>query len=328
MIIENKVLTIEDVKKLNESSDSDNLVRIYNTKDQNPQIIAQLSKNVKIQVLGGYAHKQYVNTKYRDRTYYSPQHISDIINVYQQIENNIDDKWTELEKVFYLYTTITLYLNYDMQTFLNSEWEKDKIVEPFGAEKNITSAGKLFRNKLYFSFLKKEDIPSTYRNLCCMLTRSAHCAGFANCLKESLDRMGIKNNLLHYDNLHTANIVYLDKRKILFDPTFESTDLYVNIVKRKKLALTKNFGKYASENDYLKDNFYETFNLVLKKNVSNLKFNKVSKIEKWFLNNKILPKSIETVISIVTPTFEEEKPININVKQAPTLKIFKATPEK
>ena len=320
MLIENKILTMADVQKLNDTSGEENLVRLLSTKGQNPRIIAQLNKNVRIQILGGYAHKQYAGTKYRERTYYSPQHVADIINVYKQIESNIDAKWTELEKVFYLYVTTVLYLDYDIKTFIFSEWEKDKIVEPFGDEKTITSAGKLFRNKLYHSFQEKEDIPSTYRNLCCMLTRTSHCAGFANCLKESLDRVGIKNRIVHYANLHTANVVCVNKRQILMDPSFENTDLHVGVNEHKKLTLTKNFGTYGSEYEYLQKQFPRALPFI---NVNpNLKYNKVSTIEKLGLCHKILPKSIETVEKIVTPSFEEDKPIIIKANQEPTLEKF------
>ena len=91
MLIENKILTMADVQKLNDTSDEENLVRLLSTKGQNPQIIAELNKNVRIQILGGYADKQYANTKYRDRTYYSPQHLADIINVYQHQKATLDE---------------------------------------------------------------------------------------------------------------------------------------------------------------------------------------------------------------------------------------------
>ena len=71
-----RVLTEQDVERFNEMSPI--TITITNTRNQNPNVIAKLKKNITIRVLGTFDEKrfpEYSNERYYRQTTYSPEEI-------------------------------------------------------------------------------------------------------------------------------------------------------------------------------------------------------------------------------------------------------------
>lgn len=211
MIIRNKVLTMEDVKALNSSPNS--LVILKNTVGQDANVIAQLSKDVTISVIGGYDAKRYdkyKEMKYVNRTLYSPRQLSQIIKTFEQIEKQLDPNWTDVEKALYVYLTMIKNISYDY--------------------KNINS--------------------QTNSNLCVMLKRTAKCAGYATCYKEAMDRLGIENEFKNVPNIHSYNAVRLNNRWRLIDVTW-GHNVYDDTKDSEKCLYNFGLNKLATDSSAL-----------------------------------------------------------------------------
>ena len=83
-----RVITEQDVERFNEMSPI--TITITNTRNQNPNVIAKLKKNVTIRVLGAFDEKrfpEYSNERYYRQTTYSPEEISGVIEFLNRIES-------------------------------------------------------------------------------------------------------------------------------------------------------------------------------------------------------------------------------------------------
>ena len=181
MIIKNKIITMEDVNTLNNSTNA--TIVLPNTVGQNSDIIAKLSNNVRIFVIGGYdptKYEKYKIEKYIDRTLYTPEQLSTIIKVFDKVEKNINPQWSDTEKALYVYLNFIKGIEYDYS-------------------KNNTK---------------------TNSNLCALITSKAKCAGFATCFKEEMDRLGIENEFKNIPGIHSYNAVKLDGFWHIIDVTW------------------------------------------------------------------------------------------------------------
>ena len=181
MIIMNKVLTMADVKALNNEPNS--TVILKNTIGQDANIIEKISKNVTISVICGYdaeRYKKYKEQKYVDRTHYSPIELAQIIRAFEKIEQQINPNWTDIEKALFVYITMIKNISYD---YKNENSQKNS-------------------------------------NLCAMLHHTAKCAGFATCYKEAMDRLGIENDFKNIPKRHSYNAVYLGNNWRVIDVTW------------------------------------------------------------------------------------------------------------
>ena len=185
MIIKNKVLTKRDVIMLNTQENS--CVILNNTIGQAPDIIALISPNVHIQVLGGYNPKiipRFAEEKYAERTIYSPKVLAAAIKKLEKIESEMSDNFGEIEKAFFGFKKLIETIQYDdEQLFLNHN-----------------------------------------RNLECLTTGFARCAGFSMCYKEFLDRQHIKNEFKNVPNMHSYNVLTINNKSFVVDVTWGRND--------------------------------------------------------------------------------------------------------
>ena len=114
--VENNILSMTDVIKLNSIAKSEDIiVEIENTKGQNYELFKKIDNNIIISILGGlnYVNKdKYNDLDYRERSFYTPRQVSNIIKSFESIERNIDPGWTQLEKAMYIYKVFVENLNY------------------------------------------------------------------------------------------------------------------------------------------------------------------------------------------------------------------------
>lgn len=181
MIIKNKVLTKRDVIMLNTQENS--CVILNNTIGQDPGIIALISPNVHIQVLGGYNPKitpRFAEEKYAERTIYSPKVLAAAIRQMEKIESEINPDFTEMEKAFFVFQKLVETTQYDSQ--------------------------QIYKNH--------------NRNLECLTHGFARCAGFSMCYKELLDRMHIKNEFKNVANIHSFNVLTINNKTFIADATW------------------------------------------------------------------------------------------------------------
>lgn len=189
MIVKNKILTDQDVIMLNLQPGSG--VILDNTIGQKPEIIEQISPNVKIQVLGGYnpqENKRFLDRKYAERVFYTPQTLADSIRVMENIEQKINHKASEMEKALFCFCEIVKMIKYDY----NQKFENHN------------------------------------RNLECFTHKHSRCAGFAMCYKEMMDRLGIKNQFKNIGGIHSFNVLFVDNKKFIVDLTFGRNDFDEN----------------------------------------------------------------------------------------------------
>ncbi len=191
MVIEDKIITMEDVNALNSATNA--TIVLSNTVGQNADIIAKLSNNVRIFVICGYdatKYEKYKTKKYIDRTIYTPKQLSAIIKTFEKVEKHINPQWSDTEKALYVYLTFIKSIEYD-----------------YSKSNNRTNS-----------------------NLCALITRKAKCAGFATCFKEEMDRLGIENEFKNIPRIHSYNAVKLDGFWHIIDVTWgrNSFDEYLN----------------------------------------------------------------------------------------------------
>lgn len=102
-----RVITEQDVERFNEMSPI--TITITNTRNQNPNVIAKLKKNVTIRVLGAFDEKrfpEYSNERYYRQTTYSPEEISGVIEFLNRIESLERPEWSDLEKATFGYVNL------------------------------------------------------------------------------------------------------------------------------------------------------------------------------------------------------------------------------
>ena len=181
MIMVDKILTLDDVKRLNKASKAE--VILKNTVGQKADILAQLNDNVKIRVIGGYdatKYAKYKEPKYQQRTFYKPKDLATVVRAFETMENNIDKKWTDTEKALFVYIYLIKNIKYD-----------------YDSKNNDTNS-----------------------NLLPILTHSSKCAGFATCYKEAMDRLDIENEFKNVPGIHSFNFVKLNKHWRAVDVTW------------------------------------------------------------------------------------------------------------
>ncbi len=186
MVIIDKILTLDDVEKLNKANRAE--VILKNTVGQKADIIEQLNDNVSIRVINGYdatKYAKYKEPKYQQRTYYKPKDLAAVIRAFETIENNIDKKWTDTEKALFVYIYLIKNIQYDYDS-------------------------------------KNNDANS---NLLPILTHSSKCAGFATCFMEAMDRLEIENEFKNVPKIHSFNFVKLNKHWRAIDVTWGRTYL-------------------------------------------------------------------------------------------------------
>lgn len=121
MQISNKILTLDDVKKLNNENGS--MVVLTNTAGQFVDVIKNLSPHVRIQIIGGYdsiKKKKYNELRIQERTFYTPSEVCEIIAKFEEYERGIDDSWTDLEKALFIYKSLAENLKYDGSDYVKS----------------------------------------------------------------------------------------------------------------------------------------------------------------------------------------------------------------
>ena len=185
MIIKNKILTNEDVIKLNLEPNSS--VKLLNTIGQNPDVIEKISPNVKIQVLGPYdpqTNIRFAEDKYASRTFYSPKTLSLAIKKMEEIESGISPDFSEMEKALFVFDKLVKMVGYDY----DQKYE--------GHNRNLESLTNNF----------------------------SRCAGFSVCYKEMIDRLNIKNEFKNVPNIHSFNVLYIDNKKFVVDTTWARTN--------------------------------------------------------------------------------------------------------
>ena len=186
MIIVDRIITQDDVKKLNEQTSS--IVILKNTKGQNALIISQINPNIKIIIIGAYDYnkvERFKQDKYVSRTLYNSTTLAKIIKYYDNLESMLDKNWSDLEKSAYVFFKLLKDINYD--------YDKSCQLE----ERNLTS----------------------------VISGYARCAGFACCFKEAMDRLGIQNEFINIPSLHSYNAINIDGNFRVVDITWAKTCL-------------------------------------------------------------------------------------------------------
>lgn len=103
-IIVSRVLSESDISRYNEMSPV--VLTLKNINNQDPNIFSKLDSKITIRVLGGFdpnVSKKYNNDSYISKSSYSPKDIVEILNMFNDIEKNINPNWTDLQKSTYAY---------------------------------------------------------------------------------------------------------------------------------------------------------------------------------------------------------------------------------
>lgn len=184
--VENNILSPTDVIKLNSiAKNEDIIVEIENTKGQSSELFKKFDPNITISILGGlnYVNKdKYNDPEYRERTFYKPREVSNIISTFETIERNIDPGWNQLEKAMYVY--------------------------------------KVFVENINYNETKHRELSD--RNLLILKTRTGVCAGLSLLYKEAMDRLGIPCEYQNKQHHHAWNVLKLDNQYIAVDMTWET----------------------------------------------------------------------------------------------------------
>lgn len=181
MIIKERIITLEDIEKLNNEENSEIILK--NTKGQNAEIFEMLNSNVKVKIISGYdanINSKFNDEKYVKRTLYDAKTVAAVIRKFEDFEKNIDTNWTDLEKSLYMFIKLVNLINYD--------YNNESKMEP--------------------------------RNLSAMLTKLSRCAGYSICFKEAMDRLGIENEFRNVSNIHSFNAIKINGEWRLIDLTW------------------------------------------------------------------------------------------------------------
>lgn len=189
MIILDKVLTLNDVEKLNLSEQA--IVILHNTLGQNPEIIEKLNDSVQLRVLGGYDSNidaRYNDEHYAQRTYYNPKDLANAMRQMQAIENLVNPNWNEIKKALFIYECLVKNVQYDY----------------------------------HLKYLEDN------RNLNALNVGYARCAGFAMCYKEFMDRLGIANTFKNVPFVHSFNVLQIENNSYAIDTTWARNEYDTN----------------------------------------------------------------------------------------------------
>lgn len=189
-IVFNTRINEEDVHKINESAPI--TIKIKNTIGQSPKILRMLSEKVSIRITGGLDEE--ISPKYGDglyylRTVYTPSEVADIVENLEKLEEEINPKWTDLEKATFIYI-------YFLRRIQNQDDPK------LGHDKNI-------------------DVSE---NLRAILEEKASSSGFALLFKEEMDRLGVPCKIFDNGQDHFWNELLIDDRFYPLDLSMDARD--------------------------------------------------------------------------------------------------------
>ena len=215
------------------------LIEIQNTKGITSDMIKALDPNIAIRIAGGYDEYRIQKRKnvlftngesgefyYIDAVTYSPKEVYLILREIEKIESDIDENWSSIQKIIYVYNKLVTSIIYDPR----------------------------------FEKKGSEEI----RSLRGLITKKTVCGGYSLIFKEFMDRQGIECEYVeghtkeNNEGSHAWNIVVIDGKKYPIDLTFDS--------KRYRLGQTnyfewlcqsiKKFSKQHMPNKYEKTQDY------------------------------------------------------------------------
>lgn len=172
------------------------LIEVINTKKLNVALLKKINPNVSIRIAGPYNQERlniYKNQRFKeescqeyyyDSVIYTRNETIKIIEEIEKLEKGINQNWSELQKVIYIYEQLKKNIMYDPK----------------------------FESKT-----SKE-----VRSLRGLITKQTVCAGYALIFKEMLDRQDIKCDFVR-GNGHAWNIITINNKMYPVDLTFEST---------------------------------------------------------------------------------------------------------
>lgn len=284
-------LTPKNIIELNsKAQNSEIIVEIENTKGQDSDLIKKLSKDITISILGGLNYEKkdkYNEERYRNRTFYTPRQVSNIIKTFENIERKIDPTWSQLEKAMYVYKVFVENLNYN-----NNEREVDGKGE--------------FNN----------------RNLLVLKTRKGVCAGFGLVYKEAMDRLGIPCDYQNKARDHVWNVLKIDDKYIPIDLTY---DISAKEANQDGKCHFKHFGtnqdfysdKHHNIYDDQDETMYEITTIpeeVLRDSYQKIITNRIHKapIKEQVLNNQKVKYAMEQLGDKVICLYGVDNNINLN----------------
>ena len=284
-------LTPKNIIELNsKAQNSEIIVEIENTKGQDSELIKKLSNNITISILGGlnYEKKDKYNKEcYRNRTFYKPREVSNIIKTFETIERKIDPTWSQLEKAMYVYKVFVENFNYN---------NNDRDVDGKGEYIN--------------------------RNLLVLKSRKGVCAGFSLVYKEAMDRLGIPCEYQNKVHDHVWNILKIDDKYIPVDITF---DIAAKEDNRDGKCHFKHFGTnqdfYSDRHHNIYDDpdetMYEITTIpeeVLRESYQKILRNKIHKapIKEQVINNQKVEYAMEQLGDKVICLYRVGNNINLN----------------
>lgn len=180
------------------------LVEVQNTKGITSQMLRKLtSNNFSIRIAGGYDQERCERRKdikfnngedgsyYNDAVIYTKNEAIKIVEAIEKIEKGINPRWSQLQKLIYVYDRLKTGIMYD-----------PKYEKKFSCE---------------------------IRSLRGLLTKQTVCAGYSMILKEFMDRQGIECEYVegsthaNGDGAHAWNIITIDGKKYPIDLTWDNT---------------------------------------------------------------------------------------------------------
>ena len=214
-------LNKEQVTKINHEAKTRKQIIIFpNTVGLNPELVRQLDDNVIISIKGGLNPNKtkFRGMRYQDRTYFTPQELVGIIDVFKMIEKGINPLWPEEAKAMYVYKTLCEYM--DVNKSENKNY-RDEII----------SCGLL------------GVLPQH---------RKSVCAGFSMIFKEEMDRLGIDCEYQTVKHSHAWNIIKFKSGKTIgVDLTFETSS------KRRGKCSFSYFGCWDKNEFYSKKTYHD-----------------------------------------------------------------------
>lgn len=221
-------LTEEDVTWINAIKGRKVKLRFRNTKGLTSQIISRINNdNVMFAVDGGETRNR------EERKELTSLGLATVLYYFEQVENELDPNWTQMQKAMYIYNV------------LNTDYEYTTEIEE-----------DLTRNDLC-------------RSLTGILYGQLTCAGFALVYQEFMDRLGIKCHFEGVSNVHRYNVLEIDGNFYGIDVTWDNLkDKSKKISSFNNFGLKRNYyfqhghttgtlvSKMSSEErEYLKEKF-------------------------------------------------------------------------
>ena len=184
----------------NQYPNSKILVEVQNTKGITSSMIRQLSLNVAIRIAGGFDEERCKNgyfggNEYTKSVIYTRNETIKILEEIEKIESGLNRKWSDIQKLLYVYDRLKTGIMYDPK----------------------------FEHKL----------SSEIRSLRGLITKQTVCAGYALILKEFMDRNEIDCEYVEGHtkidengkriNGHSWNIINISGKKYPIDLTWDNT---------------------------------------------------------------------------------------------------------